>query len=499
MAPGIEAPAATTCKEKSPDAHSADKLAISLGWLIKTSAIARASARKRLWLGAAGIALFLATVSAAYIFRPQPPQGPRSVGLDFIAFYTAGTFVREGHLKRLYDLQAVQQFQHDLARRLGVEIGSACGPWWNPPFYALVFAPLSRLPYPNALAVWLTINLLCAAIAVVLLVRMLPVGTPWQTRALVPILLILSTPFIHALSHAQNTCTSLLLLTITVWLSRSRRPLLAGVVGGLLFYKPQLAMIVAAVLILDLGWRAAAGYAITGLGLLAVTVLILPGTLAAFVHRVPANLDFVQSHSVYLWERHATFKAFWRLLLQGRGVAHPSVATVALTAASMSIAGLGLLWAAVCARSRGGVWRDRLIAAAIAATPLLVPFYFDYDQLLLAIPVVLFAAELMTRQGKPMPRADRWLVALWSVYFVWLMLNPDVAEKTRVNLTVPLLAGIVSLLIARAIRVEARPPRGTGVSPVPSRVPPAKARFASAFQPIRTGETSVPQGRASVR
>ena len=39
------------------------------------------------------------------------------------------------------------------------------------------------------------------------------------------------------------------------------------------------------------------------------------------------------------------------------------------------------------------VRRDRLIAAAIAATPLLMPFYFDYDQLLLAIPAVLLAAE----------------------------------------------------------------------------------------------------------
>src|SRR5581483_795088 len=176
MVPVIDHPLPQPARGKSPDGCSADKRAIGLGTLITTSAIARASIRKRLWLGAAGVALFLATLCAAYIVRPQSAEGPRSVGLDFIAFYTAGTFVREGRLERLYDLRAVQEFQHDLAHRLGVDIGSACGPWWNPPFYALVFAPLSRLPYPNALALWLTINLLCAATAVLLLVRMLPAG-----------------------------------------------------------------------------------------------------------------------------------------------------------------------------------------------------------------------------------------------------------------------------------------------------------------------------------
>ena len=35
---------------------------------------------------------------------------------------------------------------------------------------------------------------------------------------------------------------------------------------------------------------------------------------------------------------------------------------------------------------RRRVGRDRLIAATIVATPLLMPFYFDYDLLLLSVP-----------------------------------------------------------------------------------------------------------------
>lgn len=446
------------------------------------SAFRRASARKRLWLGAAGVCLFLATLLAGQWAIPRPAPGPRWIGLDFIAFYTAGSFVREGRVDRMYDLEAVRRFQHDLALRNGVDIGQACGPWWNPPFYALPFVPLARLAYPAALGAWIAANVLCAAIAVWLMIGLLPKETGWKSWALVPALVVLSTPFIHALSHGQNTCTSLLILTATVILWRSQRALPAGLVGGLLFYKPQLGMIVAAVMVFDLGWRAALGYTVTGCGLLLATLVALPGTLAQFLRQVPRNLDLVQSHTVYLWERHVTFKAFWRLLLQGRGIGATTVAVEILTVSCMAAVAIALGWAALRAREGMPQSRDRLIAAAIVCSPLLMPFYFDYDQLLLAIPAVLLAAELMNRQSSRLPRVDRWLLILWPIYYVWLMLNPDVAEHTRLSLTVPLLAGIAALTIVRA---------GRAVSPWHRRVAdssgdsaPSARGFGQPYQPL---------------
>ena len=167
-----------------------------------------------------------------------------------------------------------------------------------------------------------------------------------------------------------------------------------------------------------------------------------------------------------MWERHATFKAFWRLLFQGRAVGEPNGWVIGLTALSMAGVGAALVWV-----SSLGRWlnpfaadrpltsmasRDRLIAAAVAATPLLMPFYFDYDLLLLAVPAVLFAADLMRRDpAAPLPRADRGLLAAWPALYGWMLLNPDVAERTRVNLAAPLLAAVCSLLIARAARREA--------------------------------------------
>ena len=364
----------------------------------------------------------------------------------------------------MYDLEAVRHFQHDLAASYGVDIGHAYGPWWNPPFYALAFVPLAKLSYPIALDTWLALNVLCAGVAVYLLVRMLPKGTPSHSWALVPVLIVLSTPFLLTMSHAQNTCTSLLILcaTVTHWrkagprVAASGRPRVfsfaAGLIGGLLFYKPQLAAVLAVVIVLDLGWRAAAGFAITGAALLLMNVLALPGTLSLYVHQLPLNLHAVQVQSAYMWERHVTLKAFWRLLLQGRGPGELTILVKVLWIMTTAALGMWLLWQA----RRPDRIRDRLISATVIATPLLMPFYFDYDLLLLAVPAVLLGSELLHHDPRQTSQhSPHFLLVLWPVFFVALMLNADVAEKTRVNIAVPLLVSLASFSIAR-IRATVR-------------------------------------------
>jgi hypothetical protein len=419
-------------------------------------------------VGAGGVALFLAIVTAFTLLgRPRPIPAVSDFGLDFIAFYTGGSFVNDGRHRELFDLRPVKAFQDELARQHGVDLGPALGPWWNPPFYAWSFAPLAKLPYPIAAKVWIGINVACVAAACWLMRRMLPKDASWKTWALIPVLVALSTPFIHCVTHGQNTGTSLLLVTLLVTAWRSGRAFTAGMLAGLLFYKPQLAVVLSAVLVLSLGRRALLGLCVTGACLLLVTLVTMPGALGEFLRQMPLNLRQVQEQHVYLWERHATFKAFWRLLIQGRAVGAASGWVTALAAVCMAAVGAAL--ALVMARTWRNPFRPlqdddvepsrgRLIAATIAATPLLMPFYFDYDLLLLAVPAVLLAGEILRQKGvanAPLPAVDRWLMLAWSALYVWLMVNADVAEHTRVNLAVPLLAAVAGLSIARALRREA--------------------------------------------
>src|ERR1700753_366548 len=114
---------------------------------------------KRFWLGGVALLALLLTLVVGNFFVPQSKRLTGGmVGHDFLAFYTAGVFVREGRTHELYELEKVKSFQHELAGREGLEIGESFGPFWNPPFYAWVFVPLAGMSYRNALIVWEAIN-----------------------------------------------------------------------------------------------------------------------------------------------------------------------------------------------------------------------------------------------------------------------------------------------------------------------------------------------------
>src|SRR5207249_3660311 len=171
--------------------------------------------------------------------------------------------------------------------------------------------------------IWLGINAISLLAAIVLLCQMLPDSTlkgarpDWRSAALVPLLICTSMPCIMALGHAQNTCVSLLILCATVTFWRQRRALMTGLCAGLLAYKPQLAAMLSIAIVATLGWRAMIGLFLSGGGLIGTGEWSMPGSLMNFLRQLPANLHFMQVEHEYLWERHVTLKALWRLLLQG--------------------------------------------------------------------------------------------------------------------------------------------------------------------------------------
>jgi hypothetical protein len=362
-------------------------------------------------------------------------------GFDFLAFYTAGSFVAEGRAGELYDLEAVKAFESKTAGGAGLDLGEAVGPWWNPPFYGWVFAPLSRLPFSAALGVWTALNLACLVIAAGLLARAVREASADSRHwALVPLLLATCCPFYLALMHGQNTGTSLLIVTLAALAWRARRGALAGATAALLAYKPQLALVLGAVIVVDLGWRALIGATAVGGAVLLLNVFTLPGTLTDYISLLPANISKLQTHLPYLWERHVTLKAFWRLLLLGRDAGDPGTPVTVLTALScaavVTLIGLAIARVRRMTSESTTAARDQLIALTILATPLLTPFFFDYDLLLLAVAATLYGVSRIGREN------DRVATGLWVLLSLSLFVNPYLAVAGRVNVSTLLLAAV---------------------------------------------------------
>jgi len=440
--------------------------------------------RKMLWLSGGGLLLFMLTLCAGNLFLPRHRALTLPMlGHDFLAFYTAGRFVHEDRPAQMYDLDAVRQLQKRVIEEAGLETGGGFGPFWNPPFYALALAPLGRLPFAQALRLWWAAGLVALLLASVLLCRMFPAGAGWRTRGLVPLLLVLSMPAQQAFTHGQNTFFSLLILVVAVVLWRtaaagrmrtfaSRMAAVgAGMAAGLLAYKPQVGAVVWVAMILCLGWRALLGLAITGALLLGATELFTPGMTAVWLKRLPENLAFMQQQRPYYWERHVTLKAFWRLLIQQHqtgadlplvrllwGLSVLGIASALLSTAVRAVRQQRAVWAAeVCVppgrSSAAWVEHDRLISAAVVASPLLVPFYFDYDLLLAAVAPVLLAVErTCTPADQQPPRHQRWLPRMWVVFYAWLLVGPGLVAHLGVNVTTGLLGCLAVMHITAAGR-----------------------------------------------
>jgi hypothetical protein len=424
----------------------------------------RQGVRARLWrAGGLTFSFMLTFIVGSWVLSWGQAQKVE-LGLDFLPFYYGGTCALTGHYEQLYDLSATRAFEIKTGHDAGLTLGPGFGPWWNPPFAAWMFAPLAALPFRPALHLWWTISVISLAISIALMCRMLRGG--WKSWLLAAMLIASSMPAILVFCHGQNAFVSLLLLTATVSFWRANQSFWAGVVCGLLFYKPQAGALIAAVLCLCRGRRALMGVALTGTSLLLVNMLTMPGTLKEFVFQMPLNLHWMQEESVYRWARHVTFKAFWRKAIQDDAVGFPSLSVIILWIICETALLGGLMTLIVKTRPNADLpsRRDRLIAATIIAMPLLMPFYFDYDLLLISVGIVVYAADCQRDAvtGAPLNAEDRWLVRAFSVMYVlliimYMIVGLEHTLRWRIHPIVPLLAVAAGMLIRRGLRTPAAP------------------------------------------
>lgn len=178
-------------------------------------------------------------------------------GRDFINLWTGGRIVREDHLSILYDLPAYAAYQQQLFGEVGVHNYS------YPPVTFPIAAAFSWLPYPLALAAWLS------ATGVLFLYA----ARQWWPRMAGPLWLGLLTP--AALMNIWTGHYGFLLgaLFLLGWQKLDEHPRQAGIFFGLMLIKPHLAVLAPLVLLIRRDWQAIASAAATVCLLVGLTVL----------------------------------------------------------------------------------------------------------------------------------------------------------------------------------------------------------------------------------
>lgn len=342
------------------------------------------------WLWLAAAALFGGQL-AWHTFDVWPAgltdRSGRLKGADFLQFYTYGALAASGQTARLYEPEAHAEITRDLVDpQLAL---SAFRPNY-PPVVAVAASPLASRPLLTSLTWFSVASWVCYVLAVAALTSL---GRWTSGERRLVILAALACPSIFVvLRYGQISTLTLLILTAAVLAASAGAHVFAGMLLGLLAYKPNLLVVPAISFAVTGSGRLLAGLgagmaleiganlAIAGIGPMRQYVAILVELL-----RRPELVQFfpAESHSL---------RGFVSLL-----GAWPALADV--------FGWMGIVAAAGAVRR---VWREEhdvqvQWAALVLAMLVASPHLLTYDLVLLIVPLTLLADRLRATEA-----SGRW-------------------------------------------------------------------------------------------
>lgn len=332
------------------------------------------------------------------------------LGEDSMVFHTAARAWIDGLGSRLYDgYWITQQINHDFAYWLSKPI--PLHPWVYPPSFLLLVLPFGYLPFGAAFILLQLFSFVGFAVAACSLL---------DARRAMLVALVLSPATAANVLLGQNGFMTAALLIGGVALLR-RSPLLAGLLLGLLSFKPQFFLMVPVFLLAGRYWRSAAITAGTAIGLaLASVALFGVGPWKDWVGLLTSG-----SGLFHAWMQEARLKDM------------SVYACVALFGGSAGVANLVqgiaiLLGAAAVFHAFRQEMREELrLCVLLVATFLAAPHVANYDAVLLSVAAILLA----TVNAQERRSAGLYLLA----GLIWLcpLFNPPSAF--RIGLLTPLL------------------------------------------------------------
>jgi alpha-1,2-mannosyltransferase len=379
--------------------------------------------RMRLWSLAM---LFSFAVAIVYLFMTSHgglDYKGRPLGTDYSNVYAAGRAALQGHAALPFDPAGQYHAEQAIFGRATPFYG-----WHYPPYFLLLAAPLATLPYLASLVLWQLATLALYFAALHRLLRNGPVPALAADK-LWPIIALGFTAVFVNLTHGHNGFLTTALLAFGLAFL-DKRPLLAGVMFGLLAYKPQFAILIPLVLAASGRWRVFASAAATvALLTIAVTVIFGADVWPAFL----ASSHFTR---VAVLEQGGTGfnkiqSVFAVVRLWGGSVSLAYAAQIAIT---LSVAvSLVALWRSSASMARKG-------AALCLATILATPYSLDYD-LMIAAPAIALLVSDGIRSGFA-PWRKTMLTILWIIPFM----VRGIAELTLLPLGVVMVLATYTLI-----------------------------------------------------
>ncbi|NOJ47243.1 glycosyltransferase family 87 protein [Bradyrhizobium archetypum] len=333
-------------------------------------------------------------IFAAWIAVSDGPidRTGQPIGTDFSNVYAAGLLTWQGRAADAY----APALQHAAEKAV---FGGRDVPfygWHYPPFFFAIAVLVAALPYAGGLALWLAASFAAFLTAIR---AILPRQETLLVAAAFPAVLI-------NVGHGQNGfLTAALLGGALHWLDR--RPWLAGVLIGLLAYKPQFGVLIPIALLAGGRRRTIGAAAATVVALVAISFAMLgSGIWHAFADSMNFTQTVVLEQGGTGWQKiQSIFSA-----VRAWGANVPTAYVVQASLLALLATSLAWLWRSDAA--------FELKAAALALGSLLAtPYVLDYDLVVLAVAIAFFARHALNngfRDFEISLLAAAWIVPLLS-------------------------------------------------------------------------------------
>jgi hypothetical protein len=305
---------------------------------------------------------------------------------DFRGFYTAGYMLRTGQRRDLYDFSSVRRNQSEkIAADEKITGDDAAFPFVHPAFVhpayqAILFMPLSLLPYRVACLVWAGLNLVLLALIYRLLrpclADLCAVGPNWA----LPALLLGYVPIAFTIIGGQDSLI-LLLILVLVYRRITTKEVQAGMLLGLGMFRFQILLPIVALFLLWRGFKFVAGWVASS-----ASVLIF----SALITGVAAQMQYARVlHAL------SRLSSIWELLRRMPNL-RALAAVCKIGMAPLVLASLSIVLLAAVAGTRKNAQQRLLLAITVSAV---VPYYlWMHDLSVLALPLLVAISEAVARR-----------------------------------------------------------------------------------------------------
>jgi hypothetical protein len=343
----------------------------------------------------------------------------KPIGTDFSNVYAAGELTWQGRSADAYN--PALQHAAEKATFGGREVPFFG--WHYPPFFFAIAFLVAALPYAFGLALWLAASLAAYLAAV---------------RAILPhpatLLIAAAFPAVFVnIGHGQNGFLTAALLGGALQLL-DRRPWLAGVLIGLLAYKPQFGVLIPIALLASQRWRTIAAAIATIAALIAISFACLgSGVWHAFIESMNFTQTIVLEQGGTGWEKiQSAFSA-----ARNWGADVKTAYAIQTALAAMLAATIAWLWHSEAA--------FELKASALATASLLAtPYVLDYDLVVLAVAIAFFARHGFARGFRD------YEISLLAAAWIVPLLSRGVAGATGIPLGLIVMLALYGFTLWRA-------------------------------------------------